>query len=78
MSEYVPPRFPGVTLERNSLGALDVNRDGKWLGWMHHQRDDVWRAYLPSSGVVGHLIGTFTREGAIEAILESWSGHPNG
>lgn len=70
MGEIVPGE-PGVTLERNAIGSLAVCRDGTRLGWIHHQIDGKWRAYLPGDGFTGRpLGGPNTKFDAVRAIVQ--------
>lgn len=64
-----PIDIPGVTLTPSSLGGLQVEKDGRRIGWIHH-RDNKVRAYLVDTGASGRAVGSYdTDELAIRAIL---------
>lgn len=68
-----PADIPGVTLTPSSLGGLQVEKNGRCIGWIH-RRDNKVRAYLADTGASGRAVGCYdTDELAIRAILQHGS-----
>lgn len=52
----IPSGIPGIFLEPNVMGGFQVFRSGMRIGWIH-DNGGTWRAYQPTGGVTGKLLG---------------------
>jgi hypothetical protein len=72
----VPPGkreiLPGVTLTVSVRGGYSIERDGDYIGWIHASLGDRWNAYVRWPGAVGDLLGRYTEEEAVRAIVAAW------
>jgi hypothetical protein len=61
----------GVTLARRTLGGYDVVRNGRSLGWVHHDQDDLWLTYERTSNITpGRKLGTYDLENAVKLLVQ--------
>ena len=85
MERRVPPAkreiLPGVILEMSVMGGYSIEREGDYIGWIHASIGDRWNAYVRRPGTSGNLLGRFTQEEAVKAIVAAWDSGaalPNG
>jgi hypothetical protein len=85
MERRIPPAkrevLPGVILKVSVMGGYSVEREGDYIGWIHASIGDRWSAYVRRPGTSGELLGRYTQEEAVKAIVTSWDAGvtlPNG
>ncbi|GAA2886919.1 hypothetical protein Acy02nite_24330 [Actinoplanes cyaneus] len=85
MERRVPPTkrefMPGVVLKVSVMGGYSVERENDYIGWIHASIGDRWSAYVRRPGTSGDLLGRFTQEEAVKAIVVAWDEGaplPNG
>jgi hypothetical protein len=85
MDRGVPPAkrevSPGVILKVSVMGGYSVEREGDYIGWIHASIGDRWSAYVRRPGTSGGLLGAYTRDEAVKAIVSAWDAGvalPNG
>lgn len=85
LERRVPPAkreiLPGVTLTVSVMGGYSIERDGDYIGWIHASFGNRWNAYVRRPGTVGDLLGRYTEDEAVKAIVTAWDAGvllPNG
>jgi hypothetical protein len=72
---------PGVVLKASVMGGYSIERDGDYIGWIHASIGDRWSAYVRRPGTSGDLLGRYTQDDAVKAIVTAWDAGvvlPNG
>ncbi|GGN75446.1 hypothetical protein GCM10010112_46670 [Actinoplanes lobatus] len=73
--------LPGVILKVSVMGGYSVEREDDYIGWIHAGIGDRWSAYVRRPGTSGELLGRYTQDEAVKAIVSAWEAGavlPNG
>jgi hypothetical protein len=72
----VPPAkrevLAGVILKVSVMGGYSIEREGDYIGWIHASIGDRWSAYVRRPGTSGDLLGRYTQDEAVKAIVTAW------